>query len=58
MVCGLREPNDSSCLRSLIGGCYKGKTNQREVLFDKGLKVKLEKVEFEGYKYVFYITEI
>ena len=45
-------------IRSLIGGCYQGKPNQREVLFDKGLKVKLEKVEFEGYRYVFYITEI
>ena len=33
-------------IRSLIGGRHEGKPNQREMLFDKGFKVKFEKVEF------------
>lgn len=43
---------------SQFGGCFEGKPNQREVLFDKGLKVRFDKIEKENGKYVFYMTEI
>ena len=43
---------------SQFGGRFEGKPNQKEVLFDKGLKVHFDKVEKENGKYVFYMTEI
>ena len=43
---------------SQFGGSFAGKPNQREVLFDKGLNVRFDKVVQEGEQYVFYLTEI
>ena len=43
---------------SQFGGRFAGKPNQREVLFDKGLNVRFNKVVQEGEQYVFYLTEI
>lgn len=43
---------------SQFGGRFVGKHNQREVLFDKGLKVHFDKVVQEREQFVFYLTEI
>lgn len=43
---------------SQFGGRFKGKPNQREVLFDKGMNIRFERLEFEGTRYVFYAFEI
>lgn len=43
---------------SQFGGRFAGKPNQREVLFDKGLNVRFDKVVQEGEQLVFYLTEI
>ncbi|MBO5974443.1 MAG: hypothetical protein J6P95_01795 [Paludibacteraceae bacterium] len=43
---------------SQFGGRFKGKANQREVLFDKGLKVRFDKIVEEGDLKIFYLTEL
>jgi hypothetical protein len=43
---------------SQFGGRFTGKTNQREALFDRGLKIRFDKVEIEDGMPVFYLTEI
>lgn len=43
---------------SQFGGRFNGKPNQREVLFDKGMNIRFERLELEGTRYVFYAIEI
>lgn len=43
---------------SQFGGRFAGKPDQREVLFSGGCEFRFDKVEIEGGKYVFYLTEI
>ena len=43
---------------SQFGGRFDGKPNQHEVLFDKGMRVRFDKVEITKDGYVFYLTEI
>lgn len=43
---------------SQFGGRFEGRSNQREVLFDKGGKFRFERCEIEGQYEVFYLTEI
>ena len=43
---------------SQFGGRFKGKPNQREVLFNSGCEFRFNRVELEGKYYVFYLTEI
>ena len=43
---------------SQFGGRFSGRQNQREVLFDKGLKVRFERVVQEGDRFVFYLSEV
>ena len=43
---------------SQFGGRFEGKLNQHEVLFDKGLHVRFDRVERKEDKYVFYLTEM
>lgn len=39
-------------------GRFEGKPNQHEILFDKGLHVRFDRVEISNNQYVFYLTEI
>ena len=43
---------------SQFGGRFKGKPNQREVLFDKGMRFRFESVSTEDGIQVFYLTEV
>ena len=42
---------------SQFGGRFEGKQNQQEVLFDKGAKFRVEKMQMEDGFPVFYLTE-
>lgn len=43
---------------SQFGGRFDGKANQREVLFDKGLRIRFDRVAQEGDRFVFYLSEV
>ena len=43
---------------SQFGGRFSGLPNQREILFDKGLKVRFDRVVQEGDRFVFYLSEV
>ncbi len=43
---------------SQFGGRFAGKPNQQEVLFDKGMRIRFDRVEESAGKFVFYVTEI
>lgn len=43
---------------SQFSGRFKGKPNQREVLFDSGCEFRFDRVEVENGSYIFYLTEI
>ncbi|MBR5532845.1 MAG: hypothetical protein IKU59_06040 [Bacteroidales bacterium] len=43
---------------SQFSGRFEGKANQKEVLFNKGLKVRFDRVEIKDERYIFYLSEI
>lgn len=43
---------------SQFGGRFSGRPNQREILFDKGMKVRFDRVIQEGDIFTFYLSEV